>query len=59
MVSGLTFTDQLPGTMAVFATALDLSLAEDTVTLGLRGAYATGTEAEELSANLTLDIKLP
>jgi hypothetical protein len=58
VVSGLTFSDALPGTMGVLAANLDLRALNDTVNLGLRGAYAKGAEAEEMSADLTLDIKL-
>jgi outer membrane autotransporter protein len=56
-VSGLSFTDQLPGTLGLLAASIDLTLAES-LKLGLRGAYAKGDQAEELSANLTLDINL-
>jgi hypothetical protein len=56
--SGLTFTQELPGTAAFFAANLDIVLLEDTLSLGLRGEYARGEETEEIGAGITLDFAM-
>ena len=57
-VSGLTFTDALPGTTAFIAPNLNVELLESSLFLGLRGEYAKGGGSDELSGSLSLNLNL-
>jgi hypothetical protein len=50
LVSGQTFTHELPGTAAAVSTGLDLALPERQVAFTLAAGYARGDEGEELTA---------
>jgi outer membrane autotransporter protein len=56
LVSGLSYSAALPGTLAVLAANLDLALLEERLTLRLNGEYAKGKKAEEFGANLSLNV---
>ncbi|MGH6875255.1 MAG: autotransporter outer membrane beta-barrel domain-containing protein, partial [Aestuariivirgaceae bacterium] len=49
-VSGLVFSDDLPGTVGLVAAGLTARAAEDTLLLTLQTGYAKGPEAEEFTA---------
>ncbi len=53
-VSGLTFTDALPGTSGFVSGGLLLRMIEDKVLLSLEAGYAKGDEAEEFTASAAL-----
>jgi outer membrane autotransporter protein len=57
-VSGLAYTDELPGTLGFLAANMDVTLLEEQLRLGLRGEYAKGDEAQSFGASLSLDVKL-
>ena len=57
-VSGLTFTHDLPGTMGFLATALEVEIIEDSLTLIVRGEFAKGSEGEEFTGSLGLNLTL-
>jgi hypothetical protein len=54
-VSGLTFTHDLPGTMGFLATALEVEIIEDSLTLIVRGEFAKGSEGEEFTGSFGLN----
>jgi outer membrane autotransporter protein len=54
IVSGLTFSDTLPGTSGFLAGGLAWRMLEDKVLLGLEGSYSKGSEGEELMASAAL-----
>jgi outer membrane autotransporter protein len=49
-VSGLTFSDDLPGTVGLLSAGLTTRAAEDKLLLTLETGYAKGAEAEEFTA---------
>jgi hypothetical protein len=53
-VSGLTFSDELPGTVIRMASGLDWSLLDGMLNVSLDAGYAKGNDAEELSATAAL-----
>jgi len=53
-VSGLTFSDDLPGTTARLASGLDWSLADGRLNISLDAGYARSSDAEEISAIVAL-----
>ena len=53
-VSGLTFSDELPGTVIRMASGLDWSLLDGMLNISLDAGYAKGNDAEELSATAGL-----
>jgi hypothetical protein len=55
-VSGLTFTDALPGTSGFVSGGLLLRMIEDKVLLSLEAGYAKGDEAEEFTASAALRV---
>ena len=57
-VSGLIFTDALPGTTGFIAPNLNVELLESSLFLGLRGEYAKGGGSDELSGSLSLNLNL-
>jgi outer membrane autotransporter protein len=57
-VSGLTFTHDLPGTMGFLATALEVEIIEDSLTLIVRGEFAKGSDGEEFTGSLGLNLTL-
>ena len=57
-VSGLTFTHDLPGTMGFLATALEVEIIEDSLTLIVRGEFANGSDGEEFTGSLGLNLTL-
>jgi hypothetical protein len=56
MVSGLSFSDALPGTSGFIAGGLVLRMVEDRVLLAFEGGYAKGDESEELTASAALRV---
>jgi fibronectin-binding autotransporter adhesin len=58
VVSGLACTGQLPGTVGFVGTNLNVTMPDDTLKMGFHGSYAKGQDAEELSADFTLDVQL-
>jgi hypothetical protein len=57
-VSGLTFTHDLPGSMGFLATALEVEIIEDSLTLIVRGEFAKGSEGEEFTGSFGLNLTL-
>jgi hypothetical protein len=57
-VSGLTFTHDLPGTMGFLATALEVEIIEDSLTLIVRGEFAKGSEGEEFTGSFGFNLTL-
>jgi len=53
-VSGLSFSDQLPGTTVRLASGLDWSLIDGRLNLSFEAAHARGSDAEEISAMAAL-----
>ncbi|HKG75782.1 MAG TPA: autotransporter domain-containing protein, partial [Aestuariivirgaceae bacterium] len=56
-VSGLTFSNDLPGTVGLVSAGLTTRAAEDTLLLTLETGYAKGPEAEEFTATGNFWIK--
>jgi hypothetical protein len=56
-VSGLTFSDELPGTTLRLASGLDWSCADGRFSLSLDAGYARGSDAEEMSATAAVRLK--
>jgi hypothetical protein len=58
VVSGLAYSEALPGTLGLVAANVDVALLDEQLHLGLRGEYAKGDEAEEFGASLSIDFEL-
>ena len=56
-VSGLSFTQELPGTVAVAATGVAISALDDLLSIEVEASYAKGPEAEELSGTAAAVLK--
>ncbi len=56
-VSGLTFTNDMPGTQGLIAAGLQAMSAEDQLFLSLETAYAKGADASELSGSFNMELK--
>ncbi len=56
-VSGLIYTDALPGTAAFVSAGLSASLLKDRLSLSLEAGYARGEEADEITATSALRLK--
>jgi outer membrane autotransporter protein len=55
-VSGLSFSDALPGTAGFIAGGLALRIVEGKVLLALEGGYAKGNEGQEVTASAALRV---
>ena len=53
-VSGLSFSDELPGTVVRLASGLDWSLLDGMLNVSFDASYARGNDVEELSATAGL-----
>jgi outer membrane autotransporter protein len=56
-VSGLTFTNDMPGTQGLIAAGLHAMAAEEQFLLSFETAYAKGADASELAASFNMELK--
>jgi outer membrane autotransporter protein len=56
-VSGLTFTNDMPGTQGLIAAGLQAMAAEEQLFLSLETAYTKGADASEMAASLNMELK--
>ena len=57
MVSGLAFTNDMPGTQGLIAAGLQAMAAEEQLFLSLETAYTKGADASEMAASLNMELK--
>jgi outer membrane autotransporter protein len=56
-VSGITFTNDMPGTQGLIAAGLQAIAAEEQLLLTLETAYAKGADATQMAASLNMELK--
>ena len=56
-VSGLTFTNDMPGTQGLIAAGVQAMADDEQLLLSVETAYAKGTDASELAASVNMELK--